>query len=500
MGIPTTARVPSLPQQAQRTGGRPRVRGKFLEQDGERLHIRGVTYGTFHPTAHGMFPEPEVVGRDFADIAAGGFNVIRIYAAPPRWLLDLAHDFGLLVLVGFGWESHTAFLENPGQAEEIETRVRAEAGACAGHPALLGFAIANEIPATIARWYGRRRLERFIKRLYEVVKEADPEALVTYVNFPSTEYLALPFLDFVCFNVYLESQRQLEAYIARLQNLAGDRPLVMAEIGLDSLRNGEEEQARALRWQIETTAAAGCAGAFVFAWTDEWYTGGRDVDDWDFGLTRRDRSPKPALAAVIDALEDLPIRPGPDWPRVTVVVCTHNGARTLDETLDALLRLDYPDYEVVVVDDGSQDNSADIASRDGVRLIRTENRGLSCARNTGLEAARGEIVAYIDDDAWPDPDWLTHVVHTLRTGDAVAVGGLNLPPPGDGLTADAVANAPGGPVHVLLSDREAEHVPGCNMAAWKWSLQETGGFDPQFRCAGDDVDLCWRLQEQGHSI
>ena len=59
------------------------------------------------------------------------------------------------------------------------------------------------------------------------------------MNYPTAEYLQLPFVDFVCFNVYLESQERLAAYLARLHNLAGDRPLVLAEIGLDSRRNGE---------------------------------------------------------------------------------------------------------------------------------------------------------------------------------------------------------------------------------------------------------------------
>jgi hypothetical protein len=72
--------------------------------------------------------------------------------------------------------------------------------------------------------------------------------------------------------------------------------------GLDSRRNGKEEQAKALEWQIETIFAEGSAGAFVFAWTDEWHRGGYDVEDWDFGLTTRDRYPKPAINA------DLPTR------------------------------------------------------------------------------------------------------------------------------------------------------------------------------------------------
>jgi hypothetical protein len=95
------------------------------------------------------------------------------------------------------------------------------------------------------------------------VKAEDLAGLVTYVNYPSTEYLELPFLDIVCFNVYLESQDRLESYLARLQNLSGERPLLMGEIGLDSLRNGEDSQARSLGWQIRTAFTAGCAGAFV---------------------------------------------------------------------------------------------------------------------------------------------------------------------------------------------------------------------------------------------
>src|SRR5207244_1210027 len=161
------------------------------------------------------------------------------------------------------------------------------------------------IPAPIVRWYGRRRVERFLERLYRAAKAEDPDGLVTYVNNPSTEYLQLPFVDFLCFNVYLESQQSLEAYLARLQNVAGDRPLIMAEIGLDSRRNGEEAQARTLDWQVRTAFAAGCAGAFVFAWTDEWFRGGAEVDDWCFGLTRRDRGPKPALAAVSRACREI---------------------------------------------------------------------------------------------------------------------------------------------------------------------------------------------------
>jgi GT2 family glycosyltransferase len=460
-----------------------------------------VTYGTFRPGADGIdYPAREQVAADFAAMAAAGFNTLRTYTVPPRWLLDEAERHGLFVMVGMPWEQHIAFLDDRDRCRSIEQRVREGVRACAGHQAVLAYTIGNEIPASIVRWHGRRPVERFLERLYRAAKEEDPDGLVTYVNFPTTEYLELPFLDICAFNVYLESEERLEAYLARLQVVADERPLLMAEIGLDSRTNGEEAQAESLCWQLRASFRAGCAGAMVFAWTDEWHRGGYDIEDWDFGLVRRDRSPKPALEAVSGTLADGPRAGSAEWPRCSVVICSYNGARTIAEALTAATALDYPDFEVIVVDDGSTDATAEIARSYGARVISTENRGLSSARNTGAEAATGEIVAYCDDDAMPDEHWLTYLATTYMTTDHVAVGGPNIAPAGDGAVADCVANAPGNPVHVLLSDSVAEHIPGCNSSFRREALLAVGGFDPRFRVAGDDVDVCWRLQERGWTI
>ncbi len=480
---------------------RPRVAGKFFYVGPEKFWVRGVTYGSFRPDADGNeYYDLQVVERDFTQIAASGLNALRIpHTTPPRSLLDAAQRHGLRVMVGLSAEQYVGFLSDKKGALDVEEVIRAKARACAGHPAVLCYAIGNEIPAPIVRWHGRRRIERYLERLYRGIKAEDPDGLVTYVNYPTTEYLQLPFLDLVCFNVYLESQERFEAYLARLHNTAGDRPLIMSEIGLDSLRHGEDTQARVLDWQVRTTFAAGCAGAFVFAWTDEWYRAA-DVDDWAFGLTRRDRRPKPALATVRDAFDELPFPKDLPWPRISVVVCSYNGAHTIRDCFEGMVQLEYPDLEVIVVDDGSNDSTAAIAREYGFRVISTENRGLSNARNVGLKAATGEIVAYIDDDAYPDPHWVTYLAATFMRTAHVGVGGPNIAPPDSGPIADCVANAPGGPVHVLLTDQEAEHIPGCNMAFRKAALEAIGGFDPQFRTAGDDVDVCWRLQQRGWTL
>lgn len=479
---------------------RPWVGGKFIFLGDEKLYVRGVTYGTFGERESGEdYPDPQAVVRDFAGMAANGINAVRVYTVPPEWLLDLAYEHGLHVLVGIPWEQHVAVLDDRRRTRWIEEKVRDGVRACAGHPAVLGYTIGNEIPSSIVRWHGRRRIERFLERLYRVAKAEDPDGLVAYVNYPSTEYLQLPFVDFVCFNVYLEAEEQLESYIARLQNLAGDRPLVLTELGFDSRRNGELAQAVALGWQVRTAFAAGCAGAVVFAWTDEWSRGGDEILDWRFGVTDRERRPKPALRALRDAFRDAPVRRDLDWPRASVVICSYNGAATIEACLEGATSLAYPNYEVIVVNDGSTDETAAIAKRFPVSVIETENRGLSAARNSGLAASAGKIVAYIDDDCVPDRDWLSYLALSFMSTPHAAVGGPNVAPPG-GVVAECVARAPGGPTHVLVSDREAEHIPGCNMAFRREVLEQIGGFDPRFTIAGDDVDVCWRLQNAGWTI
>jgi glycosyltransferase involved in cell wall biosynthesis len=496
-----TVATPGFEGEAPRPFARCEAKGKFLVAGGARLQLRGVTYGTLRPDATGNeFGDRARARGDLALISGHGFNALRTYTPPPIWFLDEAAERGLRVMIGLPWEQHISFLSERRTQSAIRRRLEAMVADLRGHPAILCLAIGNEIPAPVVRWHGRRAVERFLDRLCRTVKEKDPGALVTYVNYPSTEYLEVPACDLVAFNVFLETQSDFRAYLARLQSLAGDRPLVMSEVGLDSRRNGLELQAETVAWQVRTTVAAGCAGAFVFAWTDEWHRGGHEVEDWDFGLTTRDRFPKPALAAACEAFAASPLPEPADLPRVSVVVCTHNGAKTLSECLAGLTRLAYPNLEVIVVNDGSTDESGRVAEQFEVRLIHTPNHGLSAARNAGLNAASGDIIAYIDDDAFPDSAWLDHLVLTLLTSSHVGVGGPNIPPSNDGFVADCVSHAPGGPVHVLLSDQVAEHVPGCNMAFWKSSLEAVGGFDPQFRTAGDDVDICWRLQERGWTI
>ncbi len=505
--LPERAPAPAL------DGAPVSVGGKFFFVGDHKLYIRGVSYGPFGVADHGFpFPAEATIETDFRLMAELGANTLRTFTVPPRWLLDRAAEHGLRVLVTIPWAQHICFLDGKDVVAEIRGTVRAAAGNLGGHPALLGLLVGNEIPPDIVRWYGPERVRAFLRTLVDDIKQQAPGTLVSYANFPSTEYLDLTeLLDFVSFNVYLHREDALRRYLSRLQNIAEDKPLMLTEFGADSIREGEEHQAELLAMMVRTGFESGAAGCFVFSWTDDWFTGGAQIADWAFGLVDAGREIKPSFRAV-QAAYTAPLPPPLEAPPlVSVVVCTYNAERTMDACLESLRTMSYPNYEVVVVNDGSTDRTLDItrahrdvyeADPDAPRFILVDqpNKGLSVARNVGAEAGRGEIIAYTDSDCVPDPDWLSFLVYRFVRSGFVAVGGPNFPPPEASLVPAAVAVSPGGPTHVLLDDEVAEHIPGCNMAFTKQALRELNGFEPIFAAAGDDVDFCWRLQNRGHPV
>jgi glycosyltransferase involved in cell wall biosynthesis len=489
--------------------------GKFLRRGNERFLVRGVTYGTFASRADStLFPSRERIKSDFVSMSEAGFNTVRTYTEPPDDLLDLASDWGLALLAGVHWNDWRYLVGGSRRQWRAVERdavraVRQSAEHLAGNPNVLALCVGNEIPTDVVRWVGTERVARLLGRLADTVRETDPDRLVTYANYPSTEYLPLDPFDFLTFNIFLERESDLRSYLTRLHNLAGSRPLVIGEIGSHvppdrpARASNERIQARKLDRQLFMAAERGVAGTCVFSWTDEWNVGGMDVEGWQFGLTRRDRSPRPALAVAAEwnhkTVADL--RPDRGWPSMSVVVCAYNAAETLDECLRHACALDYEPLEVIVVDDGSTDGTPDIVRRHPLaRLVQVPHGGLSNARNAGYESAQNEIVAYLDADAYPSPEWPYYMSLGFDSRLVGGVGGPNVPPGEDPLGAHVVARCPGGPVHVLLSDDRAEHVPGCNMAFWRDILIDRAGFEPVYETAGDDVDFCWRVLDSGWQI
>lgn len=501
---PVTALAGGRKRVAQPVTNRVRRDGKFFRLGTEKFYVKGVTYGPFEKNSLGEFyPEPEQVKKDFEQIIDLGANCVRVYWKPNKWFLDIAQETGLKVFVDVPWPKNLTFIGNEALMNQARDAVRAAARECGNHPAVFAISVVNELPADIVRFVGAKPIVEFIEELVDIVHEEAPDCLATFANYPTTEYLNPRNVDFVSFNVYLHKEEVFRNYLARLQMIAGEKPLLLGEYGIDTHREKtEEEQAEILATHVRCVFDEGLAGTFIFSYTDDWFTGGMRIEDWKFGLVRRDRSPKPSFFAVQKLFRKVPQVSDDPLPKISVIICSYNGASTVESCLSSMMRIRYPgEVEVIFVDDGSKDNTQEIVQKfPSVINIKQKNMGLSCARNVGMHAATGEIIVYTDSDCEADEDWLYYIALTLTRSKHVGLGGPNLIPDEGSWVADCVGQSPGGPTHVMIDDRTAEHVPGCNMAFYRWAALQIGGFDPQFRTAGDDVDFIWRLQANGYTI
>ncbi|MGJ8633168.1 MAG: glycosyltransferase [Luteolibacter sp.] len=467
--------------------------GKFFRLGTTRPWLRTVTYGPFPPDKTPDFSE------DFASIRAANFDSVRLYTLPEKNLLDAAQKAGLLVFAGIGGWEFCDFASRPAVISAARVTLSCWLEKHGTHPALAAVYVGNEIPTHLVRWIGPTKVRHTIEDLIDLGRSIAPHLLFAYANFPSTEYLEPANADFSAFNVYLEHKEDFASYLRRLHNIAGDRPLIISEFGMDSSRNSPETQAETISWALATSHKEETAGITIFSWSDLWQNNNAEVTDWNFGLTDREGNKKPSYYACSKFLPHPPTAP---THKYSVIICTRNGASRIATCLTSIENLSHPPHETIVVDDGSTDDTSSIVSKNfpAVRLITIPPSGLSHARNTGAAAATGEILAFTDDDCEPDTEWLTRLDKAFQNPAISAAGGPNLPPPPNTPEEAVIHAAPGAPTHVLLTDTRAEHLPGCNIAVRKITFDVIGGFDPIFQTAGDDVDFCWRLTDTGHHM
>lgn len=485
------------------------IHGRFFHLAGERVFLRAVTYGPFPPS---KAPDPRI---ELPRIAAAGFQAVRTYETPTPEFLDLLAAHGLVLLTSIPWHWDSLFLEEDKTLKTAREDLTAFLQEHGSHPALGALLIANEIRPDLVRFMGPVAVRDALEDLISLCHQLKPDLPVGYANFPTTEYLEPRNADFSAFNVYLEEQGDFERYLRRLHNIAGDRPLLLTEFGLNTQGPNSEEasspfledrQAATLSWALTTAHREATAGFTAYAWSDIWQTGGAEVRDWSFGLTRRDGSEKPALAALARRETSLERGEG-SQPHFSVAICTRNGGPRLMENLPHFEKITDRNFELIIIDDGSSDATRKVVidfqekTDLTVHLHSQEPSGLSAARNHAAKVATGEFIVYIDDDARPHPLWLHYLREAFTQNPrAAAAGGPNLPPTPTSRQNAIVTACPGNASHILFTDTTAEHLPGCNLALRRQVLLDLGGFDVRYHAAGDDVDVCWRLLDEGYDL
>jgi len=186
--------------------------------------------------------------------------------------------------------------------------------------------------------------------------------------------------------------------------------------------------------------------------------------------------------------------------RVSIIIPCREINSYARESIEHCLSLDYPDFEVLLLPDSEQD----IDSLN-VRVIPTGPIGPSEKRDLALNHASGEILAFIDDDAYPSECWLREAVKHFKDDEVAAVGGPAVTPPGDSLLQKAsgfvyssfLGSGSLGFRYIPKGQREVDDYPSCNFVIKRSFFQESGGFNTLF-WPGEDTKLCLEITNKLH--
>lgn len=187
----------------------------------------------------------------------------------------------------------------------------------------------------------------------------------------------------------------------------------------------------------------------------------------------------------------------------SVVVVTRDRAASLERTLTALAKQSFRAHEVIVIDNGSVDDTEAVVKRFDARYESLPGRGIAECRQRGVDLARGSVVAMCDDDCVPAEDWLEELVRFFEANPDVAlIGGLvnNIGFEGRSRFKGKGRIGPSGQVLFVENPDEAEYFGSANTAFRKDALAAVGGYDPFFASGYEEIDVCYRLRARGYRI
>lgn len=185
---------------------------------------------------------------------------------------------------------------------------------------------------------------------------------------------------------------------------------------------------------------------------------------------------------------------------VSVVIPTKNRAESLAHALLAIRGQDYEHFEVIVVDNGSTDNTPDIITQYEAKCVHNPIFGISRSRQMGIDSACGEIIAVCDDDSVPEPDWISQLVRRLAADDALGLIGGKIIQVGFPEDKGMGKIGQNGIISFVTNPQEAHYFASSNQGIRKAAIDAIGGYDLFFREAYEEVDLIFRLRDKGFHI
>ncbi len=185
-------------------------------------------------------------------------------------------------------------------------------------------------------------------------------------------------------------------------------------------------------------------------------------------------------------------------PFVSVVICTF-GERDIFKSINAVLSSDYKNFELIVVNDGSKVK----LKPKGFKVVNQKHKGLTASRNVGIKHSKGEIIAFVDDDAVVEKNWIKEMVSSFSSSEIGAVGGKTIEyfdKPEENIlwTCNKYGLIKVNPKEIRKEDFIVLH--GCNMAFSKKALEEINFFDESFNYYYDEIDISVRLAKKGFKI
>ncbi len=187
-------------------------------------------------------------------------------------------------------------------------------------------------------------------------------------------------------------------------------------------------------------------------------------------------------------MNNIKVSPEMTVPKISIIVLTYNRRELLGKCLDSLVKQSYGNFEIIVLDEYSNDGTEQIIKNmsdvyKNIRLVQRDKKGLAYGRNSGVKEAKGEIIAFIDDDEVADPDWLKRGAESLDKNNAsIVLGAVYLP--------DGRLFKPLDPNNLVTTTANIFYI--------KKLIEDVGMFDEQFVYGSEDLDLGMRAIEAGY--